>query len=1104
MNDSGKAVFLSYASQDAEAARQICDALRAAGVEVWFDQSELRGGDAWDQSIRRQIKTCALFVPIISGSTQARSEGYFRLEWKLADDRTHLMAKGTRFILPVCVDDTKDWDAVVPDSFTSVQWTRLPAGDGAGPFAERIRKLLAGENPEPSRSRPAPRDVDVAAPIARRQKPIWLWVGLAMIVAVPAYFIFKPRPSPEVKAKISIAEPAEKSESPSEVGSLLARVRSVRNKTDVMRGDLDTTAGLLERAAKLDANNAEVWAEWGLLDWRYAIEYYDRSTARFDAARRHVAQAVSLDPKAPTTRLAQALVMALLNRDAATKAAAVKILESLLVELPDEGRVPLELGWHTMDRNHPEVALAWFDRAAKVSGEAGRAHFGRAVTLNISGSVKQAGAEFDLALAAERAPSFLLWKAYHLTIWEGDTAAAQRVLAEVPPQLWVEDMAASVRYLVNFMSRDYEQALAAMRAVPHDYLDSVVYSGPTGYFKGEALARAGKPTAARLEWQSALGVVEKRLAQQPNDEVLMQFKALLLSCLGDQAGAAEVFKAEMELYGNDNEGEERAAGVGQVLRMRVLPPDQAFAWLAKRVAKSLPIATAARLRLDPVYDPVRSDPRFPALLAQAETDPKLSPTAIENSDGAIAATDTKSVAVLAFTNLSDDKNNEYFSDGISEELLTVLQKIPGLHVAARTSAFSFKGKNATAQEIGQKLGVANLVEGSVQKSGTRVKITARLSRVASGEELWSRSFTREVKDVFSLQEELALAIVDELRGQLTGSAAVAQVKAAVTGGTTNAEAYQNHLQGRYFAARHSEKSTNEAIRFFQRAVELDPSYVLAWVGLARGHVWLCEFSSELDRKKFDEHLALAREAAARAFVLDPRLPEALLARSVIQLNFDFDWAGASETLRTALELAPADPEIVTAAGNLAGALGDTARAAELYRRAVSLDPVNASARIFYAFHLAEIGRYEEARREFPKVIELNAEVPWAYAGIGLTDVFEGKFDDALKDSKNDAAEWARLLITALAQFGQKKMPEADAALAELVAKCADTAAYQIAEVYAYRGDRDRAFQWLERARVQRDGGIVGLIFDPLLANLKGDPRWDAFLVKVGLRGVVVK
>src|SRR6476469_8813800 len=150
-----RAVFLSYASQDADAARRICDALRAAGIEVWFDQSELRGGDAWDQKIRKQIKDCALFLPIVSANTQARREGYFRLEWKLADDRTHLMAKGTPFLVPVCVDDTKDWDAIVPDSFMSVQWTRLPHGETSTKFVERVGQLLSAGTTPPTTTRSA-------------------------------------------------------------------------------------------------------------------------------------------------------------------------------------------------------------------------------------------------------------------------------------------------------------------------------------------------------------------------------------------------------------------------------------------------------------------------------------------------------------------------------------------------------------------------------------------------------------------------------------------------------------------------------------------------------------------------------------------------------------------------------------------------------------------------------------------------------------------------------------------------------------------------------------------------------------------------------------
>src|SRR5215469_3151313 len=205
-----------------------------------------------------------------------------------------------------------------------------------------------------------------------------------------------------------------------------------------------------------------------------------------------------------------------------------------------------------------------------------------------------------------------------------------------------------------------------------------------------------------------------------------------------------------------------------------------------------------------------------------------------------------SVAVLAFDNLSDDKGSEYFSDGISEELLTGLQKIPGLRVAARTSAFSFKGKSVTAQEIGEKLGVANLVEGSVRKAGETVRIAARLTQTKSGDEIWSENYTRNLRDVFAVQSELASTIVEQLRGQLTGGGDAKakaviqeQVQMAEKGGTKNVEAHQHYLQGRFYANRFSEKGNNEALAEYQKAVELDPGFALAWAGLAEAHLFLC-------------------------------------------------------------------------------------------------------------------------------------------------------------------------------------------------------------------------------------------------------------------------
>src|SRR6266576_2725750 len=301
------------------------------------------------------------------------------------------------------------------------------------------------------------------------------------------------------------------------------------------------------------------------------------------------------------------------------------------------------------------------------------------------------------------------------------------------------------------------------------------------------------------------------------------------------------------------------------------------------------------------------------------------------------APDPKSVAVLPFVNLSDDKGSEYFSDGVSEELLTVLQKIPGMHVAARTSAFSFKGKNATAQEIGQKLGVAYLVDGSVRKSGDAVRIAARLARADSGQELWSENFTRNLKDVFAVQSELAETIVAQVRGQLTGGAAGSadkeKIQAEEKGGTKNVEAHELYLQGRFHENRHSDKSTREALTAYQHAVELDPRFARAWAGVARTHTWIAGFATEGGQKVFDAHLASARDAVARALAIEPDLPDALYARAWLETNFDFNWSAATQTVSKAMALAPADPNMLIAAANLETALGNTDRAIEIYRNA---------------------------------------------------------------------------------------------------------------------------------------------------------------------------
>ncbi|MDE2359794.1 MAG: TIR domain-containing protein [Betaproteobacteria bacterium] len=634
-----KAVFLSYASQDAEVARRLCDALRALRVEVWFDQSALRGGDAWDASIRRQIKECALFVPVISANTQARVEGYFRREWNLAVNRTLDIADDQAFLLPVVIDATIDVNARVPEKFREVQWTHLPGGEAAAGFAERVQRLLAG--------------------------------GAGSVPAVHAV---------------------------------------------------------------------------------------------------------------------------------------------------------------------------------------------------------SAAARGDAAMA--------------------DTHAA------VPTH------------------------------------------------------------------------------------------------------------------------------------------------------------------------------------------------------------DVSSIAVLPFVNRSHDEEDEYFSDGLADELLNVMTKIRGLRVAARSSAFTFKGKGATVAEVGRALNVATVLEGSVRKSGNRMRISVQLVKVADGYHLWSQSYDRTLEDIFAVQDDIAQAVVTELRTTLLGEAADAkidrqvtvQVAAAMKGRATDPEAHRLYLQARHLVDRHTREDTAKAIGYLKQALALDPDFALAWAELGRA------YGNEAGSgwAPVAEGHARARKTVARALALEPDLAEAHAQMGFIQMQQDWDWRGAEVSMHRALELAPGDAVMLRGAGMLAMNLGRLDEAIALYHQALAQDPLSAAAYHNLGLALYAADRLAEAEAALGQVLELAPQQPIARALLSLVLLAQGRGEEALAEVLREPEELARLWASAVIHHTAGRREESEAALEALIAKYQVEAACQVAEVYAMRGQADRAVDWLERAYVQRDAGLAEMKPDPLFRSLHTDPRWGTFLRKMGL------
>jgi len=448
-----------------------------------------------------------------------------------------------------------------------------------------------------------------------------------------------------------------------------------------------------------------------------------------------------------------------------------------------------------------------------------------------------------------------------------------------------------------------------------------------------------------------------------------------------------------------------------------------------------------------------------------------------------------SIAVLPFVNMSSDKEQEYFSDGLAEELLNDLTKIPGLRVAARTSSFQFKGKTEDLRTVGEKLNVATILEGSVRKEGQRVRITAQLIKVADGFHLWSETYDRELKDVFAVQDEIARSVAGSLKVTLLGGST-----APVSGHGNNADAYNAYLQGRYFYERRSKENLEKAVGYYEQAIKLDSGYAPAWVGLAETR----SLEAGQGFLPVEDGYRKARAAAEQALVLDANLAEAHAAMGWIKMSHDWDWSGADASYQRALALEPGNATVVRGASELAANLGRFEEALAQDRRAVELDPLNVSTHIYLGEHAYRAGRLEEAAAAFKKTLELNPQRPFSHAGLGMVYLAQAHPQETLAEMEREPEPFWRLYGLALAYHALGRKKEADADLTEYVGKYHAQGAFQIAELHAFRGEADRAFEWLERAYTQRDSGLAQMKGDPLLKNLERDPRYAAFLKKMHL------
>ncbi|HEX9138881.1 MAG TPA: tetratricopeptide repeat protein [Steroidobacteraceae bacterium] len=450
----------------------------------------------------------------------------------------------------------------------------------------------------------------------------------------------------------------------------------------------------------------------------------------------------------------------------------------------------------------------------------------------------------------------------------------------------------------------------------------------------------------------------------------------------------------------------------------------------------------------------------------------------------------KSVAVLPFVDMSEKKDQEYFSDGLSEELIDMLTKVPELRVPARTSSFYFKGKQATVPEIAKALGVAEVLEGSVRRSGNHLRITAELVRADNGYHLWSESYDRQLDDIFKVQDDIAGAVVKALKVSLLES----QTPKATP--TTNPEAYILYLQGRSFWQRHSAVDNKKAADSLRHALDLDPMFAPAWAVLA---VVIQDDFVIYSTSSYQNARAKAYPAAEQALKLDPRLSDAHLAMAQILHDLDFDFDGARAEINQALALDPGNSGAFRVAADIALTEGRLDEARQLAQQAVTRDPLAVGNYLVLGDAALLSGRLTDAEVAWRKALELNAAAEGIHYRLGAMLILRGDPAAALAEMERNPDEPWRIAGLPLALDALGRRSEADRALAVAVDKLAVNGPYQIAVICAHRNDVDGAFMWLDRAYQERDGALALYVKgDPMLSNLRHDPRYKALLRKMKL------
>lgn len=447
-----------------------------------------------------------------------------------------------------------------------------------------------------------------------------------------------------------------------------------------------------------------------------------------------------------------------------------------------------------------------------------------------------------------------------------------------------------------------------------------------------------------------------------------------------------------------------------------------------------------------------------------------------------------SIAVLPFANMSSDPEQEYFSDGITEEILNLLVKIPALKVTSRTSVFTFKGQNVDIPTVAKKLGVAHILEGSVRKAGNRVRITTQLVEAENDLHLWSETYERKLDDIFAIEDEIAREVVKALQIQLLGE--------SPTAASTNTEAYNLYLRGKHFETVRTHEGLDSAVKAYQESIALDANFAPAWVGLSA----VLRKQGQYGVTDLHEAMEASRRAAMRALELDDELAEAWLSLAEIQFDYDWDWSSAEVTTRTALKYGPKNAPVLRQATWVALSLGEPERALDLAQLSVDLDPLEYSGLLNLATTYWAVGQRKEEERIYRQILELypDRSLLSVKSFLASTLARQGKPEEGLQYLDFDSENSWQKAISALVLHSLGRHEEEQQIRQKMIDEYSQIWPFGIAITFAWHGDLDKAFEWLDIAFEQKNSDMTQLILNSWLAPLHGDPRWEKLLDKMGL------